>query len=551
MAIMHPADIENYNYTKTEKEMYSALKTQLPDKYQVFYSVRWFETNSENKRVDSESDFIVFDPSFGFITIEVKGGTGIEVNGNKWILHENYGNGDDGKRELKCSPYEQAEKSMRHFHKYFEEEFNQSFNGVYGFAVAFPRYAISKPLSRSGPLDITIDVNDMLNLKDKINKIFHYWKNKKNVIIPFSAEQRTRFINVINKRISLSAAAGSLIPIKEKEFSKIDFVQETILDCLHNYNQVQIVGGAGTGKTFIGIKKAIRDSLDDKKVLIVCCNLELSKFIKNRISDNYSIDTCTYEQLMLRLLGEKYLLAPINENGNRACFDMLGDISYSDKYDSIIVDEAQDFDVDMGLSIRSLLKNDKSSELYVFYDKNQNIFELPYENAFAISAPPYILRYNIRNTGSIYRCAVERTNLGRDTVANNIIGVEPEIQNYNKATNTIKALTNIINRLVQKEYVSTKSIIIVSDVSFENSILANETKVGAFDITFDSFNETKANQICFKTVEEFKGLESDIVIYLMHDYENMPASKVRNRKEYVAITRARYYLYILNTKIKQ
>ena len=28
----------------------------------------------EGKRIDSESDFIVFDPSFGFITIEVKGG---------------------------------------------------------------------------------------------------------------------------------------------------------------------------------------------------------------------------------------------------------------------------------------------------------------------------------------------------------------------------------------------------------------------------------------------------------------------------------------------
>ena len=78
MAVMHPVDIENYDYTPTEKDLYYALKEQLPDKYQVFYSVRWFET-VENKRIDSESDFLVFDPSFGFITIEVKGGTGITV----------------------------------------------------------------------------------------------------------------------------------------------------------------------------------------------------------------------------------------------------------------------------------------------------------------------------------------------------------------------------------------------------------------------------------------------------------------------------------------
>ena len=547
---MHPTDIENYTYTQTEKELYNALKEQLPDKYQVFYSIRWFETTEDNKRIDSESDFLVFDPSFGFITIEVKGGTGIQVDGKDWILLENYGNGNDSSRKLNCSPYEQSEKSMRHFHKYFVDEFNQNFNGVYGFAVAFPRYAIDSQLAQEAPLEITIDVNDMDNLKVKINKIFHYWKNKRNITIPFSAEQRARFISVINKRISLSAAAGALIPVKEKEFAKIDFVQESILDCLHNYRQVQIVGGAGTGKTFVGIKKAVRDCIDGKKVLFVCCNSELSKFVNSKISDNYEVDSCTYEELMLKLLGEKYLQITPNENGNRCCFELLEDISITNKYDTIIVDEAQDFDVDMGLSVRSLLKNDAESTLYVFYDKNQNVFEMDFENAFAIDTPPYVLRYNIRNTGSIYRCAVERTNLGSDTIANNIVGVQPELHNYSKPSQAVKALTNIVNRLVQKEYVSTKSIVIVSDVAYKDSILAKENKIGAYDITFDSFSAISENQICFKTAEEFKGLEANIVIHLTHDFENIPASTVNNRKEYVAITRARYYLYILNTKCK-
>ena len=67
MAIMHPEDIENYKYTGSEKEMYDQLKSQLPDKMHVFYSIRWFETK-DGVRVDSESDFLVFDPSFGFIT---------------------------------------------------------------------------------------------------------------------------------------------------------------------------------------------------------------------------------------------------------------------------------------------------------------------------------------------------------------------------------------------------------------------------------------------------------------------------------------------------
>lgn len=549
MAIMHPTDIENYDYTPTEKEMYNALKQQLPDKYQVFYSVRWFETTNK-KRVDSESDFLVFDPSFGFITIEVKGGTGISIIDGTWTLLEDYGRGESSSRILKCSPYEQAEKSMRHFHNYFVNEFNQSFNGVYGFCVAFPRYAIDNQITQEAPPEITIDLNDMQSLLTKINSIFHYWKNKRNISIPFSAEQRSRFITAINKQISMSAAAGALIPIKEKEFSKIDFVQNSILDCLYNYKQVQIVGGAGTGKTFIGIKKAVRDDIQGKRVLFVCCNDELASYVSSKLKDHHAITVSTYDALMRSLLGEQFDALPINENGNRSCFELLDSVAVETKFDSIIVDEAQDFDLDMGLSVRSLLSNDKDSELYVFYDKNQNVFEMNFENAFAIDAPPYVLRYNIRNTGSIYDCAVERTNLGRDTVANSIVGVRPEIHNYTKPSQTVKALSNIVNRLVQKEYVPEKSIVIVSDVEYDKSILSNETQIGAYSIVFKHYSETKEGEICFKTSEEFKGLEANVVIYLTHEFSNLPSTNIDYRKEYVAITRARYYLYILNTKCK-
>lgn len=549
MAVMHPVDIENYDYTPTEKEMYYALKEQLPDKYHVFYSVRWFET-VDNKRVDSESDFLIFDPSFGFITVEVKGGTGITIVDGKWTLIEDYSLSNSSSRDLKCSPYDQAEKSMRHFKNYFVSEFNQNYNGVYGFAVAFPRYAISSQLAQEAPAETTIDLNDMSSLRKKINQIFHYWKNKRNITIPFSAEQRLRFMTAINKQISMSAAAGALIPIKEKEFSKIDFVQDSILDCLHNYRQVQIVGGAGTGKTFIGIKKAVRDALDGKRVLFTCCNSELVNFVKLKMSQYSTIDVLTYAELMRNLLGERYDNLTPNPNGNKSCFEYMDQVPVKKKYDSIIVDEAQDFDIDMGLAVRSLLIDDSKSSLYVFYDKNQNVFEMDFENAFAIDVPPYVLRYNIRNTGSIYQCAVERTDLGHDTVANNIVGVQPENHNYNKPSQAVKALSLIVNRLVQKEYVPAESIVIVSDTSYENSILAGEQRIGAYSLVFKHYKDVNEDEICFKTVEEFKGLESNVVIYLTHEFTNLPSLPINNRKEYVAITRARYYLYILNTKCK-
>lgn len=543
VAIMHPTDLENYEYTATEREMYESFRDQLSNKYHVFYSIRWFDTNEENKRVDSECDFLVFDPSFGFLTIEVKGGIGMEIENGRWFLNEYVDRYSTSRRELKCSPYEQSEKSMRHFYNYFADEFHQVFNGVYGFAVAFPRYTVNAAFA---PKELTIDINDMENLAKRINEVFHYWRNQRNINIPFSADQKKRFINTINKRISLSAAAGALIQIKEKEFAKIDFVQDSILDVLYHYRQVRILGGAGTGKTYIAMKKAIRAADARKRILFLCCNNELSKFVKGKIGNDSAITFRTYSDLIIEAVGaEKYECIDTNENGNKSCFDVVAEADKIHKYDSIIVDEGQDFDEDMGLTVRLFLSDEKNSELYVFYDINQNVFQHKYDNSFAIEYPPFILRYNIRNTGCIYKYAVDTTGLGTDTIANQLLGVEPDVRHYNGTLQGIRGLNNIVSRLTQKEYVSNKSIVIVSDETFEESILSTETRIGQYKISSKDLSDIEDTELCFKTVEDFKGLEADVVIYLKNDLQSDSMDVIERRREYVALTRARYYLYML------
>lgn len=542
---MYPADIENYNYTPSEKYMYEAFRDQLPGKYHVFYSVRWFEME-EGKRVDSESDFIIFDPSFGYITVEVKGGKNIVQDGATWFLVDN-NKGEESTRQLKCSPYEQAEKSMRHFYNYFHEEFHQSFNGAYGFAVAFPWYSSEKIISSSSPREVTIDMTDLSNLQQKINTIFHYWKNKRNLFVPFSSEQRQRFISLINKRISLSAAAGALIPIKEKEFIKINAIQDSILDAVHNFRELRFVGGAGTGKTYIGAKKALREVANGKKVLFTCCSQALTEYVNAEIFHNNSNIIClNYDLLMRKMLGSKYdgIIQAEEE-----FFDYMGNISEEQKFDCIIVDEAQDFDVDMGLSIRTLLRQEYTS-FYVFFDENQNVFSMDFENSFAIEYPPVILRYNIRNTGRIYENAIEHTGLGRETKANTLLGVKPEYSDYKNVGQCKKALTNIVNHLTQKECVLPKSIVLLSNYSYDKSILSGEEYVGAFKIDkSESLCIISSDEIRFSTVKNFKGMEADIVIYINHIEKNKPLEVEQLCEEYVALTRPRYYLYVLNITI--
>ena len=181
MAKMYPEDIQNYKHTASEAFFYEKLRDQLSAKYHCFFSIRWFD-KVDGKRVDSECDFLVFDPGFGFLTIEVKGGISIDIDlHKKWVLTERDEEGNLSKRELKESPFSQAEKSMRYFHDSFSEEYLQSFNGAYGFAVCFPFYQVDQKIEDAAEKDLIIDARNIDNLAHRINEIFHYWKNKNNV----------------------------------------------------------------------------------------------------------------------------------------------------------------------------------------------------------------------------------------------------------------------------------------------------------------------------------------------------------------------------------
>ena len=89
MATMHPKDLSQYMPTDSERIVYQELKQQLPDTYNVFYSVKW-STYEHGRLIKSESDFIVESPDYGFLCLEVKGGSGVRVEGDTWYLEDGF-----------------------------------------------------------------------------------------------------------------------------------------------------------------------------------------------------------------------------------------------------------------------------------------------------------------------------------------------------------------------------------------------------------------------------------------------------------------------------
>ena len=355
-----------------------------------------------------------------------------------------------------------------------------------------------------------------------------------------SPDAQRKFISLINKRVALSIAAGALIEDKERELADINHTQDVIIDMLVHYPRAFIIGGAGTGKTWIGIKKIKRSILSGKRAIFLCYNPSLALRVKENLgsikADVYNIDL-----LAMRLLGDDYSKAPV-VNGCKEYADLLYQLPAIEQYDLVIVDEAQDFSEDWAYCANLLVKENGS--LYVFYDESQNLYQRNFGDKFFINEEPFVLRYNIRNTSNIYRYALDRTALGMDTLVNQIEGVEPDIRKITRKQAVISFVDSIINKLVKKECVSPDKITIISNISRTESVFDAVNQIGGYPII--PLDSQERNGIIFSTIEDFKGLESDIIIFINHTYKGEPQTEGIRALQYTALTRARFYLYVID-----
>ncbi len=507
MANMYPKSIAEYMPTDSERIVYQELKNQLPDTYDVFYSVKW-TSQEDGVLVKSEADFIVASQEFGFLCLEVKGGAGIKVKDNVWYVSDRI----HGERRLNCSPYDQAEKSMYFFLNTFSRRYNTKYQGIFGAGAVFPFYAIDDNVSLDNRnRACTIDCNDLNNIYVKIKKMFRFWGGESFGRRFYSKDQHEAFLQLVRERIAVSAAAGALVKYKEQQLNVINRVQDNYIYFLENIRQFYVKGGAGTGKTWIAMKMAMKEVLAGKSALFVCESETLAAAVGEHIGS------------VVDVMNLKSLLAQITRDS------IIGECR---KYDAIFVDEAQDFTEKWAQSIRLLLKDPANSRLGIFYDDVQILREDSFSNGFGIGTPPFLLRENIRNTANIYKWTAEKTHLGQDVIANPVEGPSPQTEIISEKGQLTLRLESLLKLYLVDEHLHSSSIVILTD---DVDYLLETYPSGIAKWGFVQRKSCDENEIRLASVEDFKGLESDMVIYI----HSPQASENMN---YIAYTRAKYYL---------
>ena len=218
---------------------------------------------------------------------------------------------------------------------------------------------------------------------------------------------------------------------------------------------------------------------------------------------------------------------------------LSSEVLADDLYDSIVVDEAQDFSDEYWFSIEDLLKDKDQGTLYLFNDPNQALYKrhanLPVkEDAFYLSA-------NCRNTAPVHEKAYAFYK-GEPVDLPELHGPDVVFETADSVDGQAALIMNRCKQLLQTEKVAPSDIVV---------LLAKTPKQGLFDRLNRwtlpngarwTLEQQRPDSILVDTVSRFKGLEAHVVILWLGSESLLPESR---ETLYVGLSRAKHLLHVI------
>lgn len=228
----------------------------------------------------AEADFVVVGPA-GVFCLEAKGGNVVRNDGT-WTIGPEWKNYTSTE-----GPFAQAEKTTHPLRKHLQDEIGLKRDDLLlGWGVAFPHIAFKM---RSPEWDPAIVYDE----RDKDGSFIRYIERQERHF----RERRTslgraapprltpgrvaQIVTVLRGDFELVPTVRSLIGDSRRELASLSAAQFGVLDYAMNDRNPRIIcdGAAGTGKTLIAVEAARRLSASGKKVLFLCFNNQLGRFL--------------------------------------------------------------------------------------------------------------------------------------------------------------------------------------------------------------------------------------------------------------------------------
>lgn len=475
-----------------ERGVWKALQ-KLPDEALVIAQYRLLD----NRGVMREADFIVMLPGAGIGVLEVKGGL-VWSAGMEWFSRDR--NGRD--HEIH-NPLQQANRAG-----YALKDFVQS------QAVNWPGHTCVAVLP-----DTTLPYDFVLP-----DSMREQW-------IDAGADVVAATLRAIATADPLSRAdVGEIFEVLEQRLPKprgwqkaqqgaehADMItrdQYAILRALRTNDRILVTGGPGTGKTWLALEHARQETQRGARVGLLCYNRGLALDMQARAAswptDQQPAFVGTLHQLALDWTG---LQVPEGVGGQfwDGLPAALAAVSQDhERFDLLIVDEAQDFKPDWWDSVVRVLSDPDSGPMVVFGDEDQQLYGGAPGSSFPVVEVS--LTENVRNTRQIAELLSALVDdevevRGASGPAPWLFSAEPDkacevadqvvaaLQHDNDfRPGDIALLTTYRRHRVQMERQQE-----LGPVGFASSLLSTD-------------------EVAVSTVKGFKGLERPVVVLVVNDF---------------------------------
>lgn len=397
MARCFPSELED-DVNSAEALIVEELRKQLPDDAVIFHAVAFTDDHGE-----CEADVVVAWPGLGIAIVEVKGGA-VTVEAGVWHQADR-----DSKRRI--NPVSQAQRASHGLRRYLGEQGwgrQRKVRAVHLVAAPYSDFT-GATSTHDLPRDRLIGKHDVTKIGASIANAL---RAPGMTDPPVTQDDVEWMCEVLAASFPSQASLLSHADEEEARCQQLTQKQLSVLDMLARHNRLEVVGGAGTGKTFIAIEKARRLARSGRQVALVCYSRGLAAYLR-ALTDKWPGSSRpayvgTFHGLAVRFgipadagrdddpeYWESDLPAALQSAAAAAPAEL--------RLDDVLVDEAQDFADAWWPALLACLRDAETGGVHVFSDPDQRIFSRFSEPPKSLKLVPVDLNENVRNTEAIGR----------------------------------------------------------------------------------------------------------------------------------------------------
>lgn len=534
----------------SERVVYEALR-RLPADFVVMHSFPWLRPSrdlaSEPLR-EGEADFVILHPQRGLLVLEVKGGQP-ELSGRRWVR---------GGKEIR-DPFEQARRSRYALLEAVEERTRKRVNRAlftHGEVVVFPHAHFAGVLPINAEPRIVVDAPEVPALPAKIEEAFVAWARRETSLSqPLFAE----LLDALMPKLRLMRCAGAEIASERQRIVQITLDQRATLLGLMDNDRVLVEGTAGSGKTLLALEFALTLADRGERALFLCYNRHLAAWLQEQSKHDprtervgARLEIATFHAYARSLAKRARVPFDVPDSGEQSFWDdevplimeqaieVLQARGQPEKFDAIVVDEAQDFAPDWWVTIESLSRAGRDGRLYVFLDMNQSL-----RGAVKVPSASLTTRFhlttNCRNTKTIARSGASLARLEVRLLPGSPVGEPPSVRRAPSSAAEKGLVVSEVRQLLQQG-IEPKQLALIGPAARSKGALANHAEVDGIPLVEDAADWRRGGGVLVTTARAFKGLEADVVIV----YGLSAFGPLFSPTDlYVAWTRARHRLVVV------